>query len=106
MNVRQFLAITFDAKKEYLVRKPIFCNDGFNVSVQASNGHYCSPRINTDKYLSVELGFPSEEEILIKEYAENKKDLTQTVYGWTPIEVVEEVIEKHGGIDIDKTFEL
>jgi len=104
MNVTQFLQITFDSKKEYLFRNPIFCNDGFNISVQASNGHYCSPRINTDKYLSVELGFPSEEEIL--EYAETKENPTQTVYGWTPIEVIEEVIKKHGGIDIDKTFKL
>jgi len=35
---------------------------------------------------------------LIESYAENKDKLTGTVYGWVPIDVVDEVCEKHGGI--------
>lgn len=106
MNVKQFIAITFQDGKEYQQRNRIFCKDGFNISVQGSAGHYCQPRYDVKEYSSVELGFPSEEEILINEYAENVLNPTETVYGWTPIDVIEKVIEKHGGIDIDKTFKI
>lgn len=106
MNVKQFIAITFQEGKEYQQRSRVFCKDGFNVSIQGSKGHYCQPRDYVKEYNNLELGFPSEEEILINEYAENVLNPTETVYGWTPIEVIEQVIEKHGGIDIDKTFKL
>lgn len=49
-------------------------------------------------YESVELGFPSTEDELINEYAEDDSDYTKTVYGYVPIEIVEELINKHGGI--------
>jgi hypothetical protein len=106
MNVRQFLAITFDKKNDYPRRNYVVCNDGFQVSIQASEYHYCEPRINTKFYNSVELGFPNKVEKLILPYAETSENPTNTVYGWTPIEVIEEVIVKHGGINIDKTFKL
>lgn len=32
------------------------------------------------------------------EYAENPDDPTDTVYGWVPVEVVEAVVNNHGGI--------
>ena len=48
-------------------------------------------------YESVELGFPSIEDELINEYAEDEP-YTETVYGYVPIEIVEELINKHGGI--------
>ena len=34
------------------------------------------------------------------EYAEDDWNYTETVYGYVPIEVVEKLIEKHGGIKI------
>ena len=46
----------------------------------------------------MELGYPSEPDELIKEYAEDWDDLTDTVYGYVPIEVVDKLLEKHGGI--------
>lgn len=49
-------------------------------------------------YESVELGYPSMEDELINEYAEDDSDYTKTVYGYVPIEIVEELINKHGGI--------
>jgi len=104
MNVKQFLAITFQEGKEYQQRNRIICKDGFSISVQGSAGHYCEPRIDTNRYFFVELGFPSKEETLINKYAEDMENPTNTVYGWVPIDVVEEVIKKHKGIDIDKTF--
>lgn len=80
-------------------RPRLYCNDGYSISVQASEFHYCSPRLNgLQDYKSVELGYPSAEDELINEYAENALDYTDTVYGYVPIEVVEKLIEKHGGI--------
>ena len=81
-------------------REQIICKDGFQISIQASENHYCTPRINgmDVKYLAVELGFPTEDELLIKDYAEETDDLTNTVYGYVPANVVIDVIEKHGGI--------
>ena len=80
-------------------RPRIVCKDGYSVSVQASGFHYCQPRVDgADKYESVELGFPNREDPLINDYAEDDGDLTRTVYGYVPVEVVNELIEKHGGI--------
>lgn len=80
-------------------RPRLYCNDGYSISVQASKFHYCSPRLNgLQDYKSVELGYPSAEDELINEYAKNALNYTDTVYGYVPIEVVEKLIEKHGGI--------
>ena len=80
-------------------RPRLYCNDGYSISVQASEFHYCSPRLNgLQDYKSVELGYPSAEDELINKYAENALNYTDTVYGYAPIEVVEKFIEKHGGI--------
>lgn len=69
------------------------------ISVQASSFHYCKPRLNgIQDYESVELGFPSTEDELINEYAEDDSDYTKTVYGYVPIEIIEELVNKHGGI--------
>lgn len=48
------------------VAKPIICTDGFNVSVQASKHHYCSPREYDAEWASVELSFPLRLMILSK----------------------------------------
>lgn len=99
-------------------RRPrIVCNDGYSVSVQADQYTYCTPRytqwqnengwqvmsiknnFETDRYTpyeSVELGFPSEADELINSFAEGD-DYTNTVYGYVPVKIVEQLIEKHGG---------
>ncbi len=93
----------------------IICEDGFTMSIQASANHYCQPRqnffevekesgsnefetvIDYNIYTHFEIGFPSEGEPLLIEYAEDISDLTGTVYGYVPKELIEKVIEKHGG---------
>lgn len=82
------------------IRPSLVCKDGFKVSVQASEYHYSHPRrnIQTGLYTSVELGYPSESDDLITPYAEEKENPTETVYGYVHIEVVEELIIKHGGL--------
>ncbi len=104
MTIEQFIEKTFIEKFGLCFRPEIVCNDGFRMSVQGSYGHYCSPKKTQDWYTSLEIGYPSSEEPLIKQYAEDKGDLTNTVYGYVPIEIIQEVIEKHGGINIDETF--
>ena len=76
----------------------IVCADGFRMSVQGHESAYCNPRIDdAEKYTEVEVGFPSEKEPLIMPWAEDKKRLTETVYGYVPVSVVTNVIAKHGG---------
>lgn len=106
MNVYEFIEQTIKIEepipgyKFQELRPRIICKDGFEISVQASCIHYCEPRENgLTKYDYVELGFPSESDNCILEYAEDPDKPTETVYGWVPIEVVNQLIEKHGGIE-------
>lgn len=109
-----------------LVRPRVICNDGFSISVQANECAYCLPRIsqglldeklyfkgtfNFDRdvasgfidefipYVEVELGYPSEVEEDLLPYAEDESDPTNTVYGYVPIEIVDSMIQRHGGIN-------
>ena len=77
----------------------VYCKDGFNMSVQASKSMYCVPREDRAwPYIEFEVGFPSSEEPLIYEYAEESRDLCKTVYGYVPAEIINKVIKKHRGI--------
>ena len=76
----------------------VWCKDGFHMSVQASHFHYCSPRNDVGPYSAVEVGFPSRKELTLMPYVEPHRNPTQAVYGWVPVEVIEAIIEKHGGI--------
>ncbi|NDE17897.1 hypothetical protein EBZ80_23530 [bacterium] len=78
--------------------KYIRCADGLEFSAQASAGHYCTPRQNLGPYVAVEIGFPNQRVEEFMEYAEDPKNPTGTVYGWVPVEVVEAVVNKHGGL--------
>ena len=78
--------------------KSILCNDGFRMSVQASESHYCSPRNNSGPWTEVEIGFPLILEPLLFDYAETKGQWTNTVYPYVPIELAAAVIEVHGGL--------
>lgn len=79
------------------LNKRILCRDGFSLSIQASEFHYCEPRNNQRPYTHVEVGFPSEREELLMPYAEDQEHPTETVYGWVPRSVIEAVILKHNG---------
>lgn len=90
--------------KQYMPK--LHCKDGANVSVQASQYHYCTPREDKGPYTEVEAGFPSvtPPESWI-EYAEDKDDLCGTVYAWLPVALVEEFISIHGGLDWGKVLD-
>ena len=79
--------------------RQVVCADGFTMSVQAHAGAYCIPRISgAPVYREVEVGFPSVREDLLMDYAEEPDKPTQTVYGYVPVQVVTNVLAKHGGI--------
>lgn len=92
---QEFLKNSYVSK--YETRSRVVCKDGYSISVQASEYHYCTPRINLEDgyYYEVELGFPNEYDELIDGYAEDKGS-TDTVFPYVPIEVVDELIAKHG----------
>jgi hypothetical protein len=77
----------------------IMCKDGTQVSVQASQFHYCIPRNDTGPYTKVEVGFPTVAPTQrLKDFAEDAEYLTETVYGYVPLDVVQEFLDEHGGI--------
>lgn len=79
-------------------RNRVVCADGFSMSVQAHVGAYCEPRDDVGPYTHAEVGFPSEPEPLLNDYAESPDRPTTTVYGWVPRNTVLSVIAKHGGM--------
>lgn len=101
MTIQEFMKNTYRCKRgEYQSLRPLLvCNDGFDMSVQASKAHGCSPRMDGNiEYYSVEIGYPSWEEELLIPYAYDKADLTNTIYANVTVDIDNKVIEKHGGI--------
>lgn len=92
--------------QEYPFYEQIVCRDGWEASIQAHCGMYCTPSDNVGPYTHVEVGFPSEREELLMPYAVNPFDLTGTVYAYVPSEVIFKVIEKHGGVVAGETPEM
>ena len=91
----------------------IVCADGFEMSVQVGAHLYSEPKKVAKRYSKVEIGFPSEREPLIEEYVElgifdtaqgKGVDYTDTVYPYVPVKVVNQVLKKHGGIDLTETL--
>lgn len=81
-------------------REKLICVSGLELSVQASAFHYCNPRLDgADEYSSVEIGFPPYAIDLLKPFAEDREDLTGTVYGHVPTDVINSIIGAHGGVD-------
>jgi hypothetical protein len=98
MNTNEYLAGT---RKEIggtgaiKTRPRAVCADGFNVSIQASSGHWCRPKENNGPYTHVEFGYPSEVDDLLTPYA---NDSLGGVYSQMPVEVVDAILEKHGAL--------
>jgi len=111
MTINEFLEKTREETPDdswVKIRPAIICKDGLRLSVQASIGHYCVPRTNKGPYSHVEVGFPSK--VPPKSWAEyfdgtfSRKTAKHSVYGYVPVEVVQEWINEHGGIDFEKTM--
>ena len=84
----------------------VVCKDGFKMSVQAGQALYSTPKDVADDYEEAEVGYPSTEETLLTTYAEDNDNLCDTVYGYVPCSIIDEVIEKHGGIDEEAIVDM
>ncbi len=110
MTIHEFIRVTWRQYKYShgsvynAIRPRLVCKDGFSMSVQASDGHYCHPRRDEPPYTELEVGFPSEAEPHLLKHAEEQDRPTKTVYPYVPTTLIEGIIEKHGGIDIEETF--
>ena len=85
----------------------IVCSDGFEMSVQVGYSLYSEPKKVAKRYSAVEIGYPSEREPLIDKYVESiyeDPDYTDTVYPYVPVKIVNQVLKKHGGIDLTETL--
>lgn len=80
--------------------EPMVMHDGFQMSVQASEFHFCSPRNSNGPWTHFEVGFPSSLEELLMPYVEDEENPTDTVYARVPEEVIRQVILLHGGIQV------
>lgn len=76
--------------------------DGGCMSIQASEFHYCSPRVNLDSYAdynSFEIGYPSKHYPELDEYSDGANDPGYAdIYAGVPKEVIEELINRAGGV--------
>lgn len=86
----------------------IYCKDGFNISIQISNYSYAGSENGIRTYgmdwKLVEWGFPSQEIDAEKYNAEDPEHTMNTVGGYVPIELMEELIAEHGGLDYAAIF--
>ena len=95
-------------------RTRIILVDGESVSVQANEYCYCSPRENQSwgellhyhsvPYFKYEIGFPSFVAGEWMGYADQPEKPIDTVYGYVPADVVQRVLDAHGGIDVEATL--
>lgn len=77
------------------------CKDGFSFSVQVSETHYCTPRENDAvHYTRAEVGYPSGPVPTLEEFGSG-----DGIYGYVPIEIIEAVVDAHGGYDEKATLD-
>lgn len=82
--------------KNYLFEE-LELNDDLSLSVQASDSHMCSPREtikDNSEYEEVEVYSHG---IYVNELIHFASE-TMFTYGYVPVELMEELVEKHGGI--------
>jgi hypothetical protein len=106
MNINEYLNNNRRVLTKDLVAiaPAVVCKDGATLSVQASGSHYCTPRDMVGPYTTVEVGFPegltpAELDQLLFEYADyNGEGNRPDVYAYVPVELVEAIIDAHGGL--------
>lgn len=98
MNLNEYLNSQRNVDEPFHLFKRIECQDGFSLSVQAMDAAYCQPRDNIGPWYTVEVGFPSAKPEFIMDFCENPDKPMETVYGYVPVELVEKLIDFHGGV--------
>lgn len=86
----------------------IYCKDGFNISIQVHQGNYCASENGTRTFgldwKLVEWGFPSED-IDEEKYNAESSPTTESVGAYVEVGLIDELCEKHGGVDLAKTLQ-
>lgn len=104
MTVQEFLFNTVEITdysygvETQKVRKPAVCADGTTLSIQASETHYCKPRVNsnkTDFYYAIEVWCVSKE---VPSSWNQYGDAEENPFAYIPIELVQEFVDSCGGI--------
>lgn len=107
-NTTTFEELERDYNNNYFYLPRIRCNDGFSISIQVHNGNYCASENGTRQFgftwREVEWGFPSEEIDGVKYNAEDENNITNTVGGYVDINLIDELIEEHGGLNLEETL--
>lgn len=107
-NTNEFLRKTFSKTifGTAALRPEAVCADGFTLSIQASGMHYCIPNedLSDGNYSKVELSYLSEEVEEFLPFAEDDEAPLATVYGYVPVETVDAVLAKHGGIAVGSFY--
>lgn len=80
----------------YILKPRLVCVDGFNMSVQGGRYNYSEPKENVEIYESMEVGYSSSDE------PELSGD--DGVTGYVSIEDLQKIINRHGGIDVEKSL--
>lgn len=99
MKLNEYIA--FQHEKNSFTGQPIpaiECKDGFTISIQASVYHYCKPRYNIGPWTHVECGFPSDNVPSMAEYKDGPDSDKESVFGFVPIGIIEDIIKEHGGL--------
>ena len=96
----------YDDKYFHLPR--VYCKDGFSISIQICKSSYSGSengiRTFGIDWKLVEWGFPSQP-IDGEKYMSEDTETTTSVGGYVPVELMEELIEEHGGIDLQTTLQ-
>ena len=104
---RMSMEKTYNSNYFYLMPR-IYCKDGFSISIQISKGHYSGSengiRTFGIDWKLVEWGFPSQP-IDAEKYMSEDSESIRSVGGYVPVELMEELIEEHGGIDLQTTLQ-
>lgn len=107
-NTTRFKELERDYNNNYFYLPRIRCNDGFSISIQVNNGNYCASENGTRQFgfnwVEVEWGFPSEEIDGVKYNAEDEDNTTDTVGGYVDINLIDGLIEEHGGLNLEETL--
>ena len=85
---------------QYFAIPAVHCADGFWMSVQATEGHYCEPRITSREapcpYTKWEV-LARDRDPMLEPFFGWEDDDGACFYKFVPTEVIEAIVEKHGG---------
>lgn len=80
---------------------PIICNDGTFISAQAGENYKCYPKENLESFEYEEVEIRRDEVVEQERLLKPFEDSWDTyIYPNVPVEVLDEIISRHGGIDI------